>query len=178
MSFVDISKSSQVITLNNICERSIKCFMLTLFVVLFAYPALATNYECKTEQELQWVKGRLIPDRNLSSWAHALIQFNDETGDFWTEIDKDSSPNPLPLKVIEKMSPDGELFAIYDETIKIHTPTGKILNSTSEGSSLRIRGWDRGTGLTFLFYSTSVNSISTGKCHIYNQKIPPVVRNK
>lgn len=132
--------------------------------------ARATNYECNTEQVILWKNGRLVEQTPKTyAWIHSIIQFNAETGDMWAAMDKDSNFGPMRFKILRKYEPEKELFAVYDGSD----------DSPSAGSTFRLRGWDKDTGLVFLLDSTSIKAISTGKCHVYNEPFyPPITQQQ
>ena len=134
--------------------------------------AMATEYECNTINAFKWRgDNNLTPlksDPNGLNGSHSVLYFNDKTGDFSLSVNsaKETPFDPIPMKIVEKIEPDHQLFG-YQMLAAHITHDGKDPNS---GSFLRLRGRIKDSQIDSLLYIAALNELYTGTCHVYEPK--------
>jgi hypothetical protein len=145
--------------LTELQENDWSAVMATAIFMLFwggcIHPAMATVYNCSTEQAVVCRHGHL-DDKN--NWRHVVLKFDDETGTLWWAFNSSSLLQPQHLQVLQKQVPGYDLVAASEDKVN-----GYIVGETT----LQIGSLEEKTyGLTFLFSEPVRNDILSGKCQI------------
>lgn len=134
-----------------------KLVLAFLVMLVFATPVLATTYECTTKQALEWKEGELRP---FKPFKHLALRFNDHADALEVTQDVESTPYAsIPVHLDSSLGPTNDLVA-----------TG-MAKPTNDIVVFEIRGWKldenlkfQTADLSFFFYQSSTNSVSTGTC--------------
>jgi hypothetical protein len=127
-----------------------------IFMLIFigcARPAMATVYNCNTEQAVVAAHGHFDSKTNLQ---HVVLKFDDETGTLWWAFNSSTLPSQSHLPVLQKMNLGRDLIAFSEIKIKGVLAGEEIFQIS--------RFEEKSYGLTFVYSEPVTNQSLTGKC--------------